>query len=367
MRAGQAGGMALLLSGSLALGSSSSAGPAQAARPRPRELESFEGSLCEARALARDRNVPLVVVWVFESEPWDPKDHHDIDGLRRALFSEEAFTQSLERAVVLLACNRLHSVEEIEIVVGQGKEQRKRCSSYRTTSCNAHQRAFDELYSSFNADGALRSPFVLVETPAGARATRVDDGSAPKTSALIEVLEKVRAQAGPGLTPVEHRQVLQQGSRARAAADRRALGEAWSAYQAVLAIPQNTRYAEEARAGQQAALAALQREFDSAEQAIAGGQVVDGYRRLVDLALRAAGTPRDKELAQAIRKLEQGKTTRAAIETYKRESAAEALLNEIEALMREGDERKATPKLRALLTRYGDTAAAATARERWPQ
>ncbi len=331
------------------------------------ELEPFEGSLAEARGLARDRNVPLFVLWIFEPEPWDPKDHHDIDGLRRALFSVPALGAGLERAVVLLGCNRLHPAEEIEVAAGAGKERRKRCSSFRTTSCSAHQRCFDELYSTFNAQGALRSPFVLVETPAGEFAQRVDDGSAPKISALVEALEQVRAKAGPGLSPAEHRRVLLEASRARAAVERRALGEAWSAHQAVLSIPQSTGYAEEARAGQQALLAAFDGERASAEQAIAGGQVVEGYRQLVDLSSRAQGMPGEKELAQALKKLEQVKTTRPAIEAYKRESAAQVLLGEIEALMRTGDERKAAPKMRGLLKRYGDTAAALTARLRWPQ
>src|SRR5690349_16017282 len=72
--------------------------PERALAPPP----PYQGSLAEARALAADRNVPLLVVAIFEDDAWDPKVQHDQVGLTRDLLEGRDLAEVLQRAVVLL-------------------------------------------------------------------------------------------------------------------------------------------------------------------------------------------------------------------------------------------------------------------------
>src|SRR5262245_20555272 len=120
--------------------------PERALTPPP----PFQGSLAEARALAADRNVPLLVVAVFEDEAWDPKVQHDQVDLIHDLLEGRELADVLQRAVVVLGCNRPHELETIEVVSGETRTKVRRCPTYHTDSCTVHQHLFEAVYAAWN-------------------------------------------------------------------------------------------------------------------------------------------------------------------------------------------------------------------------
>lgn len=363
-------GIGILSAGALAL--AAGAGPGlcpqkRGARAPEVPLQPFEGRLEEARELARARNVPLVEVWVFETEPWDPKVHHDIEGLRATLTADADLARRLERAVVVLACNRVHPSEEVEEGSGDARATRVRCSAYHTTGCTPHQRLFEEIFGGHNVDGVLRSPFVRVTRPDGEENARWDDGSTPSKDALLKGFELAAAAAGAGMTSAEHLEVRQLAASAEAAALAGRAGEAWRDWNALVAINADAPLGKRGLEQRTAALAVLEQRRTAARSALAAGQGVAAWELLHALAASSRGTPLERDVARELKKLESSKEHRAEIARRKQELAAEALVNEIDALLRAGDERGAKKRLQRLFKRYGETSAAATARERWPQ
>jgi hypothetical protein len=326
----------------------------------------FQGRLAEATALAKERNVPLLTVAFFEDEAWTAKDHHDEDGLRRALLEEREWAQALERGLLVLASNRVH---ELETVVTEEQGQRletKRCRFYRTPSCSVHQLLFEDVYSAYNEDGALVTPFILLQDPGGQVQQRWSDSHTPPRATLLAAFEAVRKKAGAGLNADEYRRILSATAGARSADQRGDAGAAWRAWAEVLSISQTTPHAEQARAAQPKALAALEAARAAAQSEVEAGRPVEGYKRLAALCEGAKQTPLERELAKSLRALESDKQHRAAIEAYKREVAAQALLDQAAELLGAGEERQARACVQQLLRKFADTPAAASARERYP-
>lgn len=327
----------------------------------------FQGGLSEARALAADRNVPLLVVVVYEDEDWNYDEDHDQIDLVRAVLGDEALGKVLQRAVVALGCNRVHEMETVEVGEGEAKRTVKRCPAYHTDSCKVHQQLFADGYAAWNDDGALVSPHVVLLLPSGEVAMQRVDGSSPKVKELVTAVERAQKAAGPGLTADEHARVKDLCKRGRDAVAGAHPGLAWHAWDEVLAITQGTRYGEEARQGNEAALAAMEAVRAGAREEVAAGRAVEGYRRLIELQAECDGTPIERELAKEVHALETDKAYREEIAAFKREREAAAMLVEVEDLLRAGEERRATLKLKALLRRYEGTKAATQARERWPE
>jgi hypothetical protein len=327
----------------------------------------FQGALAEARALAAERNVPLVIAAIYEDDGWDPKDHHDQVGLRRDLLQGRELAEVLQRAVVALGCNRPHELETVQVGSGDAKTEVRRCPSYLTDSCSVHQRLFEDAYGAWNKDGELTSPYVVLIPPAGELTVLRNDGTTPSAAELQASVERAQKAAGQGLTADEHTRVLQLGVAARSAEQSDKRGAAWRAWNEMASIAHASRFAQDARGGCESALAALESSRAALQAELDAGRGVEAYRRLEALAAEWAGTPHERALAERARELEQDKQHRAAIQAFKREREADAIEAEVEALHASGDKRKAAAKLRGLLTRYADCPAATRARQRWPE
>jgi hypothetical protein len=136
-------------------------------RAKPPAPAPFEGRLAQARELALERNVPTLIATFFEGEDWSPQEHHDEVGLRRELFEEREWAANLERAILLLACNRVHARERV-VVERDGKSlEVERCATFRSGDCASHQRLFEDVFGAWQDNGELRTPFVLVLRPDG--------------------------------------------------------------------------------------------------------------------------------------------------------------------------------------------------------
>jgi hypothetical protein len=323
-------------------------------------LQTYPGTLEEAQVSAYDRNVPLVVIAILEDEA------DDVIAFREEVLSNRDLATASQLAVLLLTNNGLHPTTTIREEVDGTTVEREVCSIYRTGSCGAHQKVFDQVYNAFHVDGELILPFVSILTPERQVHDTFADGSAPNLGEVLKSYEGARRKAGEGLTLqglAEVRAHLARGAQEIEAAD---WPDAWRAYAKVLEITQETRYADEARAQQKTALGGLETKRDTALARLEAGEVAAGYGALLELSLAVVGTPLEDELPKLLKKLERDKRFKEEIAVLKKEHEARLYLEEAERLFRAGEDKKAAAKVRQLHRKYAGTKAAELAKERWP-
>lgn len=335
-------------------------------RAKPPAPAPFEGRLAQARELALERNVPILIATFYEGEDWSPKEHHDEVGLRRELFEDKEWAAQLERAILLLACNRVHERERVVVERDGQTVEVERCASMRSGDCASHQRLFEDVFGTWQDNGELRTPFVVVLRPDGTVENRWSDGHVPKREAILGALEAVRKAVGTGLDERELILVRSLEADARAAEARGVHGAAWRAWRALLETSQTTPASARARLGSAAAEQAVAQRRDAARAALDAGDAIAAWTALHGLVEECAQLPIQRELAAELRALENAPAHKAVLRAHARELEAAALLAEIDALVRQGDERKARARAAKLLRGLGDTRAAAEARARHP-
>jgi hypothetical protein len=335
-----------------------------AAKAPPVAPTPFGGRLAAAQELAVERNVPILVAAFYEGEEWTPEGHHDEVGMRRELFEQREWTTALERGVLVLACNSVHPSERVKLEVDGVQVESARCSAYRTPDCSAHQRLFEDVFNLWHDDGEMVTPFVVVLRPDGQVAWRWSDPHTPKREDLQGAFEAARKAIGAGLDERELVLVRGHEADARAAAARGEDGAAWRAWNALLALSQTTPAAARAREGAAAAGGRVAQRREAARATLAAGDAIAAWTALSELTAECAELPIHKELTGELRALENDPAHKPALRAHARELEAAGILAEIDALVREGELRKARGRCAKLLRGFGDTRAAAQARER---
>lgn len=335
-------------------------------RAKPPAPTPFEGRLAQARDLAVERNVPLLVAAFHEGDDWTAQEHHDEVGLRRELFEGSEWAAALERGILLLACNRVHERERAVVERDGKKIEVERCAAFRTGDCATHQRLFEDVFNTWQEDGEMRTPFLLVLRPDGKVEGRWSDGHVPKREALLGALELVRKAVGAGLDERELVTVRGLEADASAAAALGAHGTAWRAWRELLALSQTTPAAARARTGSAAAEQAVAERRRAAQATLEAGDAIAAWTALRGLVDECAQLPIQRELAAELRALENAPAHKSVLRAHARELEAAAILAEIDTLVREGEERKARARAGKLLRGFGDTRAAAEVRERHP-
>ena len=337
--------------------------PAPAARPDVSELEAWTGDVAGARREAAERNVPLLVHLILEDE-----EHNDL--YRDQLLPNAELLELSRLAVVIVANNGSHPQETVKEKTEDGHVvERVRCSVYPMFErCNGHADVWQELYIELREDdGALRCPQTLIELPGGKVSWHHDVANPPTQAELNGALKRAQKAAGPGLSSDQLRSVKVSVQNARTMTRARAWPDAWRHWQAVLAIAEAGKFAEEARAGSEACLEEIRGEVKAAQALLVPGTAVQGYAKLVELAKACADLPLARDLARAVKEAERIDEIEEEIERYKHEQEALELLREAEAHVDAGDEGKAERAVKKLLRKYADTPAAQQARERWPE
>lgn len=327
-------------------------------------LAAWRGDLAGARREASERNVVLLVHVILEGEP-------ENDAYRDDLLPHKRLLELSRNAVVIVANNGQHTQEVVqEKGEGGGTIERRRCRVYPMfESCAQHNGPWLDLYREFQEDtGELRCPQTVIELPGGAQSWRHNVANPPTAAELIGALERAQKAAGPGLSPEQLRAVKDAAADGRAMQLARGWAQAWRHWQAVLALTTQGQFADEARAGQAACLAALTAEIEEAAGLLVPGSAARGYARLVDLAEGTKGLPPEKDLARRLREAERNPALKDEIARYKTEQEAEALLREGLEQLRTGDERRAQRTIQRLLRtpKYADTPAAKRAAEQFP-
>lgn len=340
--------------------------PAGAQRGGERvELEPFLGDVDAAKAEARERNVPLMVHMVLEDEPAN-------DAYRDAVLTDAELARASQLAVVLVANNGVHDTKQV-VETDEDGEQRTRevCSAYPWYArCEDHQRNWDPLYFEFHdEDGALRCPQAVILLPDGKEYWRLNpDDPTAVVKEFPAALERAQKQAGPGITARQLVAVKRALSTGRRCHDGKLWADACRAWDEVLGILPQGAYADEARAGREAAGKGMQTEIDAAAALLVPGKACEGYTALLALRAEYEGLPQADAVAKVVKRAEKDKEIRDEVRACQLELEAEELLKEVVALADAGEERKAQRELRKLLGRkYGETAVARRARERFPE
>lgn len=330
----------------------------------PPPVSPFDGRLGQARELSQERNVPLLVAAYYEDESWTAEGHHDEVGMRRELFERREWAQALERGVLVLACNRVHELETVRVERGDETLEVQRCKAYRTPDCATHQRLFEDVFAAWHDDGVLVTPFVLVLRPDGEIRQRWSDQKTPARDDLLAAVAAVRKAVGEGLSAAELQTARGLEADARQAAERGRDGDAWRAWQELLALNAATPGAARAREGIAAASARVEARRAAAREELAAGRAIPAWTALDALRQECAGLAVERELAGEVRAIEKDPAHKEAIRAHVHELEAAELLEEIDALVRAGESRKAKARCGKLLRSYADTRAAAEARER---
>ncbi|MCC7015107.1 MAG: hypothetical protein IT454_21280 [Planctomycetes bacterium] len=326
----------------------------------------FSGSYEEALQRAVDRNVPLVLVGIAESDT-EALDQ-DITEFRAALFTRAEFVAASPLLVLALGANRAHELTTLEIERGNGlKDTVQVCSVYRTEGCVAHQKMFDALYREHNVDGELRSPAVIVIGPDRKPAKSWQTGHSPEWSELLSALKDAQTKAGEGLTEAQLADVRALLARGTREYEQRQFGASYASWGKVLGITSKTRYSDQARKEQARCVAELDQARAEARAWLAEARAVEAWTRLGELTATWAGTPFEKELARELAALEKDKSAKDAIAAHKRELEAERLWSEARDLETAKEAKKAEAKVRQLIRKFGDTKAGRRARESYPQ
>ena len=332
-------------------------GPALAAKP-------FPGTLADALAEAGERNVPVLVHVLLP-------DEGSSDEYRKRVLPDAELARASREAVVLVVDAAEHARKAVEREVEGRRVRVEACALYGDLGldgCGEHRAAWTEVHERFRReDGLLHGPQTLVLAPDGAPLARIDRHAAPAVSEVLAGLALARTKLGPGLDEARLAEVRALGEAARAHVAARAFGEAWRTWGRALAVAGRTRYADEAREGQAAAVRGIEEEVGRIAARLEPGTAGAAWAELSALARSAAGTPLEKELAARLAKAEKDAALRAEIAAHKLELEGEALFAEAAALEAAGDARKAEAAVRKLVAkRLAGTRAAARAKERWP-
>lgn len=327
------------------------------------ESKPFLGTYEQAKTLAKERNVPLLVHIVLEGEQAN-------DDYRNKVLPDKELLAASANAVVVVANNGTHAKKAVEETEADGTKTRKEvCALYGTPTCGAHQRCWDDLYRELHeADGSMRCPQTLVIAPGGEVALRVNTGNPPAPDELIGALQEVVAKAGPGLSEAQLAEVKKLIEEGAALADARSWPDAQRAWTRLLAIAPKGPWAEHANAALPAVQKGLAAELERLAALLVPGKAAEGYRQLVAYQKACAGLAIEKEIAVRLKKAETDKATKDEIAAWKLEVEASAILSDAQKAADSGDERKAQRTVRKLFAkRFSATAAAETARKLWPE
>lgn len=334
--------------------------PPPAAAPAPK-VTAFAGKLEAARALAKERNVPVLIHVLLEAE--DSSDRY-----RDEVLPEKELIAASQKALVIYSNNGSHEKKTIEVVEAGEKRRKEVCSKYEVDSCAHHQVTWDEIWGEFKEEtGELKCPQTIILGPDGKVAQRINTSNTPQAGEIIGLLGETIAKFGPGLDDAELALVKRELEQGRALTIAKSWPDAWKAWAAVLAITQKSPYAEEAAREQPKALAAMRAQLEEVAALLVPGTAAKAFAQLGTLQKSFAGTPLEKELAERLKKAEATKTIREEIAAYKLGLEADKMLAEARDLFDAKQDKKAERLVKKLLSkRYAATEAAKIARELWP-
>jgi hypothetical protein len=321
----------------------------------------FSGKYPEAKASAKERNVPILIHIVIEGEAQN-------DEYREKILPEKDLVAACSNVIVIVANNGTHPAKTIEEVVDGKKEKREVCSVYGVPSCAEHQRFWDDVYREFKEDnGEMWCPQTVILSPDGKIASRLNTRSVPPATEIVAALKEAELKAGPGLTEAQLADVKRLVREGETLSVAKNWPEALRTWQKVLAITSKTSWGETAQKGLETAQTALTTDLERVSALLVPGHAAEAYKQLLELDKQCTGLPIAKDVKSRIAKAESAKDIRDEIASFKLAAEADLLLAEAQGLFDGKQDKKAERVVRRLLAkRFAPTPAAAKARELWP-
>lgn len=337
--------------------------PKSAAKAVTPPLTPFLGKLAEARASAKERNVPILVHVILD------KDSASDEYTKRILPDADVLRASVN-AIVIVANNGTHAKGSAEEIVDGVKQKRDACAvlpAFR--SCSQHQLCWDDMYRELHDEaGDMQCPQVAIFAPDGTLAARINTRDVPNPAEIVSTLTEVATKAGPGLSEAQLADVKKNLDVGRNALAAKAWPEAWTSYAAVLAVTTKSVWADEALREQPKALAGMKSEYERIAALLVPGTAVQGYQALVAFAKATVGTPLAADVAARVKKVESDKALQPELQAWRLSVEADQLLVEARDAYEQKNVAKGERAVRKLMgKRYASTAAAETARKLWPE
>jgi hypothetical protein len=286
------------------------------------KLSPFVGKYEDARKLALERNVPILIHLMLEGE--------EASDRQRKLLTDVELTRKSAECVVIIANNGTHPKTTVEATVDGQKVRREVCSVYPMfESCSGHQLAFNDMHREFQEEGGvLRCPQTFVLTPDAKVSMRINNGGPPDAAEVVAGIAEAQTKCGPGLTQAQLDEVKKLMDVARNLSTQKSFAEAWKSWQKVLAITSKSVYADEANKESPKALEGMQKELERIVARLVPGTAVKAFQDLNAFARAVAGTPLEKDVAARIKKAESDKAIAAEISAWKLSTEADRLLVE---------------------------------------
>jgi hypothetical protein len=334
--------------------------PPRPAAPAP-HLTIYTGKYDAVRAVAKERNVPILIHVILEGEEQN-------DEYRDKILPDRELVAACTNVIVIVANNGKHAKKTIEETVDGKPVKREVCAAYGVDSCTVHQRFWDDVYREFKeANGELLCPQLVLLAPDGTIARRINTRSVPAVTEVLASIKDAQAKAGPGLTDEQLAQVKQLMQEGRVLTAAKTWPDALRAWQKLLAITPKSVWADEAQKSVPVVQAGLDAELARIAALLVPGSAADAYRDLVEFSKQCTGLPIEKEIKSRISKAEQTREIKDEIAAYKLDLEADALLTEARGYFDAKQDKKGEHAVRRLLgKRYLATPAAARARELWP-
>lgn len=324
-------------------------------------LAPFSGNLAAAKALALERNVPIVAHMILENEQAN-------DSYRATILPDAELIAASVRVIVIVAADGEHASQTIEEPQPDGTTKRRTlCSIFGTPDCAGHRAAWNDLAKQFvEADGLLHCPQVAVILPDTKVSGRINTGEPPAPSEIIALIKEAVALCGPGLSDdelAESKKLVVDGETALAAQQWPA---AVRALQRVVTLCAKGPTAERARQSLPAAEQGLRALFEKRAALLVPGTVAEGFKQLTELQKACAGLALEAEIAARLKAAEGDKALQGEIAAYRTALEADQILVDARALQA-SDAKKARALVRKLFQkRFAATNAAAEARKLWP-
>ncbi len=355
----------LLAGGSLEAKDSAEKAAARRARAMLAQTEGlavFLGTIEDARKEALDRNVPLLVHLMVDTEVCSTAYLSNVIG-------DTTLASMSERAIVVIGSDGDHGQVRLTDKVNGKPVSRMVCPTLPWfENCAAHATSRDNSWIAYkDADGEMRAPQTIIELAEGGISFRHDTTVCPPVGPIIGALGEAQETSGHGMTAREHAEVLvrrERGLKALKAGDwGAAFGDLWRARK----LAQNGTLAR--LVAEELAIAA-----DEIEQLIGdwspklvAGTEVEAFEKLAGLEPHIAGTKWEKSVGKSLDEAERDQSLTPLLAGPILAREAEKLWSAYEAAVTATKDRKATSTLRKLLDKkYAETPAGTRAAEANP-
>ena len=326
----------------------------------------FHGTLSEAQAEARERNVLLVVCCVFEGE--------EASGRFQDALSEDNLLSGLSTELILILANDGdHEQKEIRVKGTDGKRVKKSvCSAFGTYGCDAHKRHWDPVYKDYVLPdgGEWKLPEIFLVRPNGKLERRFlegiygDSGGAPPISTVAREVEIFQKIIGRGVRAQDLASLRRGRTIAKAVARAKLWADSWRAWANVSGLAPSGPTAEAAKSGMELALKEMKLTLETQAKRLVPATLEDAYRRI--RAMGSDDSPLKREVRRVLGAARRDPALKSRLAEIDLILEAEELLEDLEAALQAKNSGLAKRLLRKLVgKKLGHTPAAETAKERY--